>query len=224
MGPSSSSAAGAPSAPPSTCTGPTRGLARPPQSPAGPLHTPPARLDQPCATHPVTSPLSPTSPPPPPTSTNLDPQSAPEMLKFFGGVSSAPDQTTPKASDQRNPFEFFSPSSRKGSVANAHPAAGSSGPSSGTVTATPSGSATPAQRQSVSTPGLGSPSSATAPAGSAQAAGAGGAGGVALDPPPPTTPGSTGAPQTPGGAVRSQPTTGAQPCPGPLPGKPAFTA
>ncbi|TNY24744.1 hypothetical protein DMC30DRAFT_412982 [Rhodotorula diobovata] len=127
-------------------------------------------------------------------------RSAPEMLKFFGGVSSAPDQTTPKASDQRNPFEFFSPSSRKGSVANAHPAAGSSGPSSGTVTATPSGSATPAQRQSVSTPGLGSPSSATAPAGSAQAAGAGGAGGVALDPPPPTTPGS------------------------PLPGKPAFTA
>ncbi|GAA5921782.1 hypothetical protein JCM3775_001818 [Rhodotorula graminis] len=117
------------------------------------------------------------------------------MLKFFGGVSSAPDQTTPKASDQRNPFDFFTPSSRKGSVANqgGHLAPTASGGSSGTATAVPSGQATPAQRTSVSTPGVGSPAAASSSSGGASE--------------PPATPGAV--PPTPGGTVRSQPTTGA---------------
>jgi len=44
------------------------------------------------------------------------------MLKgFFGGVSSQggpTDQTTPKASDQRNPFDLLTPSSRRTSTTN----------------------------------------------------------------------------------------------------------
>ncbi|GAA5910600.1 hypothetical protein JCM8208_007445 [Rhodotorula glutinis] len=113
------------------------------------------------------------------------------MLKFFGGVSSAPDQTTPKASDQRNPFDFFTPSSRKGSLANPQQGQGAtSGGSSGTATAVPSGQATPAQRSSVSTPGVGPPAVSSSNGGAAE---------------PPATPGAV--PPTPGGTVRSQPTT-----------------
>ena len=124
------------------------------------------------------------------------------MLKFFGGVSSAPDQTTPKASDQRNPFDFFTPSSRKGSVANQGSLA-TSGGSSGTATAVPSGQATPAQRTSVSTPGVGAPAAASSSSSSSSSNGGGAAPADQL----PATPGAV--PPTPGGTVRSQPTTGA---------------
>ncbi|BGP40423.1 Serine/threonine-protein kinase [Rhodotorula kratochvilovae] len=115
------------------------------------------------------------------------------MLKFFGGVSTAPDQTTPKASDQRNPFDFFTPSRKGSTAAPASSTAGTSAQGSsapGSAVGTPSGSGTPALRASLS----------------AQSVPAAARGGGGVD--PPATPGGTGAstPQTPGG-VRSQPTT-----------------
>ncbi|GAA6001404.1 uncharacterized protein JCM10292_006236 [Rhodotorula paludigena] len=104
------------------------------------------------------------------------------VLKFFGGGGSAPDQTTPKASDQRNPFDFLSPA-RKGSTAQPSPAGAASqreqgsSSGSGSAGATPSGSQTPSLRASHSYQGE------------------------------PTTPGAS-IPPTPGGS-RAQATTGA---------------
>ncbi|GAA6058422.1 hypothetical protein JCM3770_000463 [Rhodotorula araucariae] len=112
------------------------------------------------------------------------------MLKFFGGVTTAPDQTTPKASDQRNPFDFFTPARKGSTTAPNSGGASAQGSVPGSSAGTPSGGVTPALRASLSTQSI--PTAAR--------------GGVD----PPATPGGTGAstPQTPGGA-RSQPTTGA---------------
>ncbi|CDR40483.1 RHTO0S05e04038g1_1 [Rhodotorula toruloides] len=102
------------------------------------------------------------------------------MLKFFGGVSQPQDQTTPKASDQRNPFDFLSPASRR--------------PSSQQTPAAAQGSRTPVGQRASSSQGHNSPTGSSSQPHSAQS----------LTPQPPTPGAST--PVTPGG-TRSQPTT-----------------
>ncbi|KWU47031.1 hypothetical protein RHOSPDRAFT_31164 [Rhodotorula sp. JG-1b] len=102
------------------------------------------------------------------------------MLKFFGGASHAQDQTTPKATDQRNPFDLLgasasssAASSRKASIAPA------------TTPGAP-GSRTPVR------PSLSHAASSTRSLGSNAGS-------------EPATPGVT-----PGGSSRAQPTTGSQ--------------
>lgn len=110
------------------------------------------------------------------------------MLKFFGGASHAQDQTTPKATDQRNPFDLLgasatssAASSRKASIAPA------------TTPGAP-GARTPVR------PSLSHAASSTRSLGSNAGS-------------EPATPGVT-----PGGSSRAQPTTGAfSPSLAPLP-------
>ncbi|GAA5863291.1 hypothetical protein JCM3774_000844 [Rhodotorula dairenensis] len=103
------------------------------------------------------------------------------MLKFFGGAGHAQDQTTPKATDQRNPFDLLganassAASSRKASIASAS-----------TPTATTPGA--PGARTPVR-PSLSHAASSTRSLGSNAGS-------------EPATPGVT-----PGGSSRAQPTT-----------------
>lgn len=103
------------------------------------------------------------------------------MLKFFGGASHAQDQTTPKATDQRNPFDLL------GAGASASSSAASSRKPSIAPATTPGapGARTPVR------PSLSHAASSTRSLGSNAGS-------------EPATPGVT-----PGGSSRAQPTTGA---------------
>jgi hypothetical protein len=105
------------------------------------------------------------------------------MLKFFGGASHAQDQTTPKATDQRNPFDLLG----AGAGASASSSAASSRKASIAPATTPGapGARTPVR------PSLSHAASSTRSLGSNAGS-------------EPATPGVT-----PGGSSRAQPTTGA---------------
>ncbi|GAA5913655.1 hypothetical protein JCM5296_007275 [Sporobolomyces johnsonii] len=118
------------------------------------------------------------------------------MLKgFFGGVSQAQDQTTPKASDQRNPFDFLSavtPSRKPSSAGTATSPASSHLHSQSHSHSVPPGTRTPTLRPSHSYTG----SSGASP-GAHNGFGSAGSDGL-------ITPGAS-TPVTPGG--RAPPTT-----------------